>query len=190
MSQTTQPQSTDRPENPAKTSPGEFGVILAVAAVLVLGVVLWMRYSADPEGDRGGLSAGVVAPPLEAVLWVNGEPSDSPSGVRVVHAWSYSCPYCWKEAPELVRLHEEFGDRVEFVGLAGEEVANRRLVEDFVEKNNFSWPNGFGEPFTTLIAFDVRLFPAVFVLDREGRVVWSRGSKGSLEQAISSALDG
>lgn len=172
-----------------RTSLGEFLLIVGVAVAVALGMSMWIRNSA-PGSSSGGIAAGQTAPAIEAAVWVNGEPSGETDKVRVVHAWFVSCPICWEEAPELVRLHEEYGDRVEFIGLAYQQKDTGEDVERFLSENGITWPNGYGEPFTTLAAFEVKGFPAVWVIDREGRIVWNRSMRGSIESGIREALDG
>ena len=58
----------------------------------------------------------------------------APDGkVVVVQGWLYDCPYCWREAPEIVRLHQKFGDRVSFVGLSSD-LAEDAVSDKFVDR--------------------------------------------------------
>lgn len=179
--------SETKTTDPAKSTTGELLLILGVAVAVAFGMSLWMRNAAPPSGEPiGGLAVGKTAPAIEAGQWVNGEPDSEPR-VTFVHAWFTTCPYCWKHSPELVRLHQSYGDRVRFVGLAVEGADERAEVEDFVAKNGYTWPNGFGA-IPTLQGFEAQAFPTAWILDANGRVVWNRDSDESMESALKRAL--
>ncbi|MBR9803668.1 TlpA family protein disulfide reductase [bacterium] len=139
-------------------------------------------------GNRGGLDAGEPLPAVTAAGWVNGEPPDLKGKVVVVDAWATWCGPCRQAAPEMVRLHEKFaGDDVVFIGLTQEGEESVPAIESFVESAGITWPNGYGAT-ETLTALDVTYIPAVWVVDRNGKIVWNFESSGTMENAIADAV--
>ena len=177
----------------APASGGGF-VAFALTAVLVLAAAVVFSSLMRQGGgqDRGGLEAGKPLPAIEATGWVNSETgvsnADLQGSVVVVHGWFVGCPYCWQEAPELVELHQKYsGDGVKFLGLTHEEGEVLPDIHKFVEQNEISWPQAYGAR-NTLIALGAEYFPIVWVIDREGRIVWNRDAGGTLDEAIQAAL--
>jgi thiol-disulfide isomerase/thioredoxin len=179
--------------SPTKSPLGTLTLIVGCAVAVAMGLALWIRggdigFVGDPIG---GLAVGKTAPPVNAGAWLNGEPPSAESmqgKVRVVHGWFTACPVCWREAPELVRLHKKYGEsQVVFLGLTpdGEDILSH--IEGFLDKNGITWPNGY-DARQTLIDFDVTGFPCVWVIDAQGKVVWNRDSRESLEEGIEAAL--
>ncbi|QDT38929.1 peroxiredoxin family protein [Stratiformator vulcanicus] len=183
--------ATAKPD--AAKAPKKFEVPLALVAILIaagaIGYFAAFVVGRD-SGIDGGLAVGEVAPELTAAGWLNGEPQPVQGNVTVVNGWFYNCPHCWTEAPELAALSEQFeGRSVQFVGLSPEAPESIEQVKDFVAKNGLKYPNGYGA-IPTLQAFEVRAFPALWVLDRDGTVIWNRSleHRESLEDAINRAL--
>ena len=161
-------------------------ILVALAALLVWGNVAGNKV--DPT--RGGLVPGREAPPIAATGWVNGEPEPTAGRVTVVHGWFLACPFCWQEAPSVAALHREFASQgVTFVALTPDEADALPAIEGFVEKNGLEYPVGYGA-IETLAGFEAQYFPAVWVVGKDGRVVWNKAMerRTSLEEAIRAAL--
>lgn len=173
--------------------------VLAVAAIglLLLFVVLAVAGSYFFAEKRGmdpafaGLAPGNPAPQIAAEAWVNGEPPSLDGKVVVVQGWFYDCKFCWMEAPELAELHRKYGDKVAFVGLSPDPPEDVVRVKDFVAQNGLKYPVGYGAA-GSLGAFEAQAFPAMWVIGRDGTVLWNRSLEGeqSLEEAIRAALAG
>ncbi|HSG69746.1 MAG TPA: TlpA disulfide reductase family protein, partial [Planctomycetaceae bacterium] len=119
---------------------------------------------------------------------------DSLAGeVRVLIAWATWCVPCSRKAPELVELHNRFADRgVHFFGLTAAPEQYRDLILEWLEARKITWPNGFGEQaIETLLAYESDVIPLIWVIGRDGTVVWNRSLEAEepLEQAIERALE-
>ena len=142
-------------------------------------------------GGTGGLPAGELAPPLYAVGWINGEPlpeAERAGKVTVLIAWAYWCGPCFDEAPALVAAYDRFKDRgVQFVGLTSEGSDALDKSKEFLKAAGITWPNGYGalEPLRALRA---EAIPAVWVVNKQGRIVWTFDSPGDYVDAIEQAL--
>jgi thiol-disulfide isomerase/thioredoxin len=168
------------------------------AALLILSLVVLSlpslsgcgRAGRRPDGT-GGLPAGELAPTLYAVGWINGEPlpeAERAGKVTVLIAWAYWCGPCFDEAPALVAAYDRSKDRgVQFVGLTSEGSDALDKSKEFLKAAGITWPNGYGalEPLRALRA---EAIPAVWVVNKQGRIIWTFDSPGDYVDAIEQAL--
>ncbi|HEV3339135.1 MAG TPA: TlpA disulfide reductase family protein [Pirellulales bacterium] len=120
----------------------------------------------DESGARL-IAAGDPFPHLDPKGWLNGPrilPAESPSGITVIDVWNELCTVCHEAAPGLLRLHEKYAPRgVNFVGLTSR---SKFHAESFVGQQHIKWPNGYGIQWLRSAA------PQVFLVDREGKILW------------------
>jgi len=176
---------------PSKTSLQTFGLFLGLAAIVACGPLLWSIGTGGSD-PRAGLAVGQPIPRISGAGWFNSaEPpeTDLHGKVLVVNAWFLACPNCHRGMPDLVELHKQYGDNpdVVFIGLTPDPEDDRDEVARFLETYRVTWPNAFGA-IETLIGFQAEYFPGYWVVGRDGRVVWNKSSRGSIESAIDSAL--
>jgi len=62
--------------------------------------------------------------------------------VVVLNFWATWCPPCRKETPEFVALQEEFGDKVQFIGIA---IDDEEPVREFAESYAVNYPLLLGD---------------------------------------------
>lgn len=161
------------------------GTAVLVAAAILL--VIWRQ--ARPQW--GGLKPGESIPALHASGWINGPPlnNDELKGrIVVIDAWATWCGPCRAKAPHLAEIHRRYKDQgVVFIGLTDEGAESLPAIEQFIKESGISWPNGFGAG-QTLAAFQHEGIPAVWVVGRDGHVVWNSDSPGEIEDGIERAL--
>ena len=168
-----------------KTTMQTFGLFLALAVIAASGPFLWQL---QVQEKKGGLEVGKPMPAITDVSWV-GDPAPDLSGkVVVVNAWFVGCPYCHKGMPDLVKLHNQYRDRddVVFVGLTYHTEKERRNVEKFVRRYEAEWPNAYAAR-DTLIEFKADYYPAYWIIDRTGKIVWNRDSSEDMSDALAAA---
>lgn len=145
-----------------------------------------------------GCLPGDEPPPLPRENWMNGPArgwSDFSGHVVVIDAWTRYCPVCEEVARDLVSTCREYEDRgVVVVGVTGDTWTE---AEAYCERHGISFPVAC-EAQVYLEAWMADHYPALFVIGRDGRVVWNDGAARlahhpeglpmRLAQAIESAL--
>jgi hypothetical protein len=90
--------------------------------------------------------------------------------------------------PEMVSAYDKYKDRgVRFIGLTAEGAETLTETKAIVEKAKLPYPNGYGAA-DTVDALRVEMIPSVFVIGRDGRIIWHTDRPGTVEEAIESAL--
>lgn len=179
---------SDIPDSPGSSPPASSrGILWAIPAVLLatLGLTYLLRVEAD-----GGLEVGKPMPEIVAEGWLNGTGptmAELKGKVLVIDAWAHWCGPCAREAPNLVRAHETYKDKVQFIGLTGEGKDSRDKSAAFLKRTHITWPNGYGAA-KTLAEFKASVIPLVWVVGVDGTIVWNFGSNGTIEDGIELAL--
>jgi hypothetical protein len=166
------------------------GGLLALLLILVaVGGSLFRLPDQGIPPEMAGLAVGETAPDLGAAGWINGEPGSYDGNLTVVQGFFYDCRFCWQEAPELVKLHDKYGDRVNFVALSTDPPQDQAKVQEFIDENRLRYPVGYGA-IQTLIGFKAQAFPVLWLIGPDGKVIWNMTvePKQSLEDAIEAAL--
>ena len=175
-------------EQSVAPSRSSFWVLVVMTVGAAVGFSYWLR--ARNSSNVGGLDVGKPMPQLVASGWIQGEPPSAESldgEVLVVHAWFPECIFCFREAPELIELQRKYQDRVKFIGMTFQDVDRIDAIRDFLETTGIDWLNGYGA-LDTLRAFEAEYFPTVWVVGRDGTVVWNKDESVGLEDGIERAL--
>lgn len=87
----------------------------------------------------------------------------------VVNFFASTCAPCITEMPALEEVHTQFGDRVEFLGLAvfDQPEAAQRLVE----QTGVTYPTAQDKDGTAIAALGGTMLPTTILLDADGKVV-------------------
>jgi len=81
------------------------------------------------------------------------------------------CAPCVAEMPTLEALYQEFGEEMNFVGLAFENVKSARKI---VAETGVTYPTGLDEDGVLLAQFEGIAMPTTLFIDGEGNVVETR----------------
>ena len=87
--------------------------------------------------------------------------------------WASWCPKCQALHPKMEAAHEEFGDRVEFYGVAVAVGQKPPAIRRYLEKHPISFPMLWDARGDAVRQFMVPVTSYVVILDAEGRVAYT-----------------
>jgi peroxiredoxin len=116
----------------------------------------------DPKGDPAPTAK---FPKLGGGL---GSLADYQGQDVVLNLFGSWCVPCKKEMPDLQEVHERFGDRVTFVGLAVND--SQRDAEAFVQRYGASYDIGRDPSGKIASALGVVNMPSTFLIGKDGRI--------------------
>ncbi len=137
---------------------------------------------------------GQPAPPLALTGWINtdGVTLDQLRGkVVLLDFWGVWCPPCRALTPELIRLHERYGDE----GLVIIGVHTKQRAEDapaYVREHEVPYIVGIDADERTVRAYHVDGYPDVYLIDRQGVLRYADVRQtpiSNLETAVRTLLD-
>ncbi len=169
------------------------GVALITAAVLVFGARYTRRVgeqlSQAPAGEKITLrffrDPKPVQPFRATTLDGRGISTDDWRGkVTLVNFWATWCPPCRAEIPDLVKLQEKYGERLQIVGVSVDE-AGVDVVKAFAAEQRVNYPVVMITPEIEKVFGSIYALPTTFVVDPEGRIVQKH--VGMLNAALTEA---
>ena len=111
--------------------------------------------------------------------------------VVLVDFWATWCKPCVASMPDLQKLHDKFSARgFQVVGVSIDE-KGADIVRPFLAKRKFTYPMLLDQN-ETWQKFGVRAIPALFLLDRNGRIVQQftgKVNKSTLEKAVAALVE-
>jgi peroxiredoxin len=163
----------------------KFVAPIAIAAIIALSGV--QARAAAPH-------VGAVAP--DFTLPTTGTGTMSLSSLRghvtVVNFFATWCPPCRAETPDLNAIEKKFARRgVRFVGVDDQEPGS--LVATWAAANRVTYPLVLDSDHAVETNYDVHGIPTTYVLDKDGRVVFSQVNELSgavLENSLNDVLAG
>jgi thiol-disulfide isomerase/thioredoxin len=166
-----------------------WAVVLSAAAIVVGLALFKERRSAPSSPPR--------APAVSLELLEGGRSVPFPKGkVTLVDFWATWCAPCRASMPRVQRLWQDYSSRgmeLYSVNTDDESPQRKPAVERFLQQNGLSFPVVLDDGDKTASdAFRIASLPTLIVVDRQGRVVWSRigALTASEEREVRSVLDG
>lgn len=171
---------------------GRVNALLFALLVAFITLALPRAYAAEPLG-------GPTSKPLPAAVFektyrdINGKAlSLSPykQHILLLNFWASWCGPCVREMPALSALHQKYGPQgIKFVGIG---VDNTNNIAQFLRKIPVNYPifvaGGDGADFARQLGNQVGGLPYTVLIDRQGRVRWSK--LGSIDATqLSRAID-
>lgn len=158
----------------------------------IAGTLLFLAVGLLPRAAEAGSrpAVGQAAPDVSAKEWLNAEEAPTLAGLRgkivVVEFWATWCPPCRASIPHLVKLHEDYKDKgVVVIGLTSED-RKKAKIDAFAKRMKMTYIVGTGSRSNS--AYGVRGIPSAFLVDPEGKVLWSGHPMGGLDTAIEEAV--
>ncbi|MDX9690328.1 MAG: cytochrome c biogenesis protein DipZ [Alphaproteobacteria bacterium] len=148
--------------------------------------------SNTPSPDTGlihGLKTSYPAPELKGLgQWFNSAPLtlDSLRGkVVLIDFWTYSCINCIRTLPYLKAWDAKYREKgLVILGLHAPEFAFEQDPDNVaraIEKYGIKYPVAQDNIFSTWKAYDNRYWPAHYLIDQEGRVVYTHHGEGEYD---------
>lgn len=192
-----------------------FGVLVMATAAAMLAQVdaqasAWLSRawsgatSFNPGADTFGADTTVAAPGEMAPdfvgidQWLNSPPLNL-AGLRgkvvLVDFWTHGCVNCIRTLPHLRRLHERHASQgLVVVGVHTPEFAFERSTDNVraaIRRHGIAYPVAQDNRYQTWKAYRNAYWPAVYLIDREGRIVFrhfGEGNERAIDQAVERAL--
>ncbi|MBC7994155.1 MAG: cytochrome c biogenesis protein DipZ [Rhizobacter sp.] len=153
--------------------------------------------SSAVQSDSAGL--GEPAPEFAGITtWLNSPPLTM-QGLRgkvvLVDFWTYACINCVRTLPHLTRWHQRYADQgLVIVGVHTPEFSFERdtaNVQAAIARHGIRYPVAQDNGFRTWSAYRNQYWPAVYLIDREGRVVFKHvgdADQEAIERQIQEVL--
>lgn len=130
------------------------------------------------------------APELVGIAeWINSNPLTIESlrgKVVLVDFWTYSCINCIRTQPYLNAWHEKYSDDgLVILGIHAPEFAFEKLpknVEKAVKEADIKYPVALDNDFRTWNAYDNKYWPAKYLIDQNGNIVYKHFGEGEYAQ--------
>ena len=121
--------------------------------------------------------------------WINSEPLDMAQlrgKVVLVEFWTYSCINCIHVMPYVKQWHQSYHDQgLVVVGVHTPEYGYEKIqgnVEAAVKRFGITYPVAQDNGYQTWNAYGNRYWPALYLIDQSGRVVYQHFGEGGYEQ--------
>jgi thiol-disulfide isomerase/thioredoxin len=162
-----------------------------LALLLALATLPAFAGSAPTVGDSVPAFAGVTR-------WIN-SPALSTAGLRgkvvLVDFWTFECINCLHALPQVKALDAKYRDQgLVVVGVHTPELDAEHDTGNLlaaVKRLGITYPVAQDNDYATWNAWHNEYWPAQYVIDRQGRVVYTHigeGGYGAIEQAVQQAL--
>ncbi len=172
-------------------------VLLLVAAIGAS--VAALTFAAPSLGGGTQASEARAAPDFQGIdTWLNSQPLKAEQlrgKVVLVDFWTYTCINCLNHLPYVQSWHEKYKDQgLVVVGVHTPEFAfekSTKNVKDAVERLKIKHAVAQDNGYATWRAFNNQYWPAVYLIDKQGRIVYSHfgeGRYGETEKKIQALL--
>ncbi|QNK66534.1 thioredoxin family protein [Variovorax sp. PAMC26660] len=168
-------------------------------AVAASAVALTLSFAAPPLGGDVPAAEALPAPEFQNIdAWLNTQPlklSELRGKVVLVDFWTYTCINCLNHLPYVKDWNAKYKDQgLVVVGVHTPEFAfekSTKNVQDAVQRLQIKHAVAQDNSYGTWKAFKNQYWPAVYLIDRQGKVVYSHfgeGSYGTTEKKIQALL--
>ena len=170
--------------------------LLAVAVIAAVAIAFGVFRNPSPPSLAGGSGGGlfpvdqrVAAPDFTGIDgWVNSSPlslGKLQGHVVLVDFWTFSCVNCVRTIPHLQSLYRTYrSDGLVIVGVHSPEFDFEKVaanVKDAVRRLGVTWPVAIDSEMATWNAYSNQVWPAEYLIDRQGRVAYVNLGEGNYE---------
>ena len=166
--------------------PLALGGVAAVAAIMfslppsakATAAAVIAANGAKPAPEFKGISNWFNAPPM-TMESLRGK-------VVLVDFWTFTCSNCLNQLPHVQALHEKYKDQgLVVIGVHSPEYEEERStagLKDAIARLGIKHAVAQDNDFATWRAYNNRFWPAEYLIDKQGRVVYSHFGEGAYEQ--------
>jgi len=130
-----------------------------------------------PAPEIGGIEAWINSPPLQL--------SQLKGKVVLIDFWTYSCINCIRTLPYLKEWYAKYHDKgLEIIGIHSPEFEFEHdldNVKNAVKKDGILYPVALDNDFVTWQRFHNQYWPAHFLIDKNGNVVYEHFGEGEYD---------
>lgn len=173
-----------------------FGIIILLAVVFIAsgGAANLLLLSNSEEqvtteatGLKDALPEPYSAPEFRNVTaWLNSDPltmAELRGKVVLIDFWTYSCINCIRTLPYITKWDRDYRDKgLVIIGIHAPEFEfekNQANVEAAIAKHNIEYPVAMDNSFDNWVAFNNHYWPAHYLIDKDGRVVYTHFGEGN-----------
>ncbi len=170
--------------------------LAATASILALGLIGAASLGIGGETARDTTvpvavaAAQGAAPDFTGIgKWFNSAPlkvADLRGKVVLVNFWTYGCVNCINALPHVVALNEKYKDRgLVVVGVHTPEFPFERSasnVQAALKRHGITYPVAQDNDFRTWNAWRNQYWPAQYIVDQNGKIVFQHAGEGQYEQ--------
>ena len=148
-----------------------------------------------PTATAPTVAAAVIEPVLNKAgpevrglqKWFNGDPTTigqqiADGRVVLVDFWTYTCINCIRTFPFLRQWHDKYADRgLTILGIHSPEFEFEKVadnVADAINRYDLGWRVAQDNEFETWRAFNNRFWPAKYLFDTSGEIIYSHFGEG------------
>jgi thiol-disulfide isomerase/thioredoxin len=168
-------------------------------AVALVASFAALTFAAPPQGGNVPVAAQQPAPEFRDIeKWLNAQPlklEELRGKVVLVDFWTYTCINCLNHLPYVKDWHAKYKDSgLVVVGVHTPEFAyekSTKNVQKAIERLEIKHAVAQDNNYATWKAFGNQYWPAVYLIDKQGRIVYSHfgeGSYGVTEKKIQALL--
>jgi thiol-disulfide isomerase/thioredoxin len=131
-----------------------------------------------------------VAPEFKGIdHWINSKPltmAQLRGKVVLLEFWTYSCINCVHVMPYVKQWHKRYQDKgLVVIGVHTPEYAEEKIlgnVQSAVKRFGIEYPVAQDTNYETWNAYNNRFWPALYLIDRDGRVAYDHFGEGAYAQ--------
>jgi thiol-disulfide isomerase/thioredoxin len=176
-------------------------VLLIIVIVIVVTFIFSLIYATNPFAEiwsvaktvAGGTMVEKSAPEIKGIAhWLNtpdGAPlslADLRGKVVLVDFWTYSCVNCQRDLPYVTAWDKKYRDYgLVIIGVHTPEFRFEQKLENVqaeVTKYDIEYPVALDNSYQTWRAFQNHYWPAKYLIDASGKIVYMRFGEGGYEE--------
>lgn len=158
---------------------------------LIACLIAFLGWALRP-GRGQAYRPGLPAPEITNETWVNSEPrslSKLRGKVVLVEFWTFGCYNCRNVEPYVKTWHDKYkGFGLVIIGVHSPEFGYERVIKNvrkYVHDHDIRYAVAIDNDFATWNHYKNRFWPAMYLIDKQGIIRYTRIGEGGYEQTES-----